>query len=429
MGLPIGLVLAGLAWYHYQQLTIPLWRIPVIAVSFVWLVVTLLLAHLYRPKRGPVPNLNVSLVIPSKNEDPTMLRAMLASIDRQTVLPNAVYLIENGDTNGEARLIFNEWAQQTAVRRPKFMYNPNPGKRLAQAMAFAYERDNVPINEKAHVFMTIDGDVQLEPNTTRNGLMPFNDDKVMSVAGLLLGLNRAKNFLTRVVDIGFVSSFVNGRASWSRLNSVAVNCGGLAFYRSWVVWKYLDEYLSQTIMGKLASSGDDRMLTGYCALEGKTVYQETSVAFTLLPVNVSHLGRQRARWWRSFWWGGLWLIRRFSPTRAIWWLVLSQYFTFALYTVMIPLILIVDPILNAQFPWIFFLYISGLSYIRAARTLIVRRPDQSTWDHVLSYILLAPLVTLINLWLCTFLQLWGLVTFYVTGWRTRQKVEVGLQTT
>jgi hyaluronan synthase len=426
VGLPIGLYLAFLGFYHYNQLTIPLWRVPVIIVSFIWMAIILVLAHLNRPKKGGAPNYRVATVIPSKNEDPLMLRAMLESLDKQTMLPTAVYLVENGATNGDAQRVFEEWQNQTRIPRTYFHHNLDEGKRDAQAVAFDYEQ-RVRTDLRANIFLTMDGDTQLDDEAINQGLIPFNDPKVMSVGGLLVGLNRTANLLTRIVNIGFVSSFTNGRAAWSRLNSVAVNCGGLAFYRAEVIWKYLTEYTNQTVVGKKASTGDDRMLTGLASLEGKTFFQETSVAYTLLPVNLGHLTRQRGRWWRSFWWGGVWLLRRHSPTRAIWWLVLSQYITFVLYAVMIPVILLVDPIMNSHFPWVFFLYIAGLSYIRSARTLAVRVSDQSLLSQVGWYLLLSPLVTLLNLWVCTVLQWWGLATFYVTGWQTRQKVEVGLQ--
>jgi len=70
--------------------------------------------------------------------------------------------------------------------------------------------------------------------------------------------------------------------------------------------------------------------------------------------------------------------------------------------------------------------VTGLSYLRSARTLAVQRPDQSLTSQLRNFLLLPPLVSLLNFWLCTLLQWWGLFTFYETGWRTRQKVEVGI---
>jgi len=386
--------------------------------------VTIGAAHLNRPARGYASTLKVGVVIPSHNEDPLMLQAMLASIDIQTAIPHAVYFIENGDTNGRAEQIFRQWAAETVVPRTVFMYREQAGKREAQIAAFM--REFSLAEHGVDVIATVDGDTQLDERAIFEGLKPFADARVMSVASLLIGKNRTDNLLTRLVDIGFTASFMNGRAAWSRFGSVAVNCGGLAFYRAWVIEKYLHEYAGQTLFGRPVNSGDDRMLTAFAALEGRTVFQETSVGYTLLPSNLSHLTRQRGRWWRSFWWGGLWLIRRFRPTRAIWWLVASQYVTFSLYAVLFPLVVFYDPITHRQFPILFLGYVAGLSYLRSARTLAIRRPDQTFLAQSVQFLLLSPLVSLLNFWLCTMLQWWGLFTFYETGWRTRQKVEVGI---
>jgi len=417
-----GLLALGL--YHAGQLQIPSWRIPVVIVSFLWLGVTIVAAHLNRPVRGHASTLKIGVIVPSHNEDPAMLRAMLASLDAQTILPHAVYFIENGGTNGDAERIFNEWSAETLIPRPVFMYRAEAGKRDAQVVALV--REFARGTDCVDVIATVDGDTELDPRALFEGLKPFADPEVMSVASLLVGKNRDDNWLTRIVDMGFVSSFMNGRAAWSSFGSVAVNCGGLAFYRSWVIKKHLREYTEQTLFGRKVNSGDDRMLTAFAALEGRTVFQETSVGYTLLPSNLSHLTRQRGRWWRSFWWGGLWLIRRFQPTRAIWWLVASQYVTFSLYAVLFPLVLFYDPIAHHAFPTAFFAYMTGLSYLRSARTLAVQRPDQSLTSQLRNFLLLPPLVSLLNFWLCTLLQWWGLFTFYETGWRTRQKVEVGI---
>ena len=426
VGFLVAAYMVAIGIYHFNQLGIPAWRIPVIMLSFAWMAVILIAAHFNRPARGAAPDLKVGVIIPSHNEDPEMLRTMLASLDNQTRLPYAVYFVENGETNGEAERIFTEWQRRTLIPRIKFIYRTMAGKRGAQGEALAKEFAR---QDCVDIITTVDGDTRLDPRAILEGLKPFADPEVTSVAGLLVGANRKRNLLTRIVDLGFVSSFMNGRAAWSTFNSVAVNCGGLAFYRAWVIRKHFQEYLTQTLFGREVNSGDDRVLTGFAAQEGRTKFQETSVGYTLLPDNIGHLSRQRGRWWRSFWWGSIWLIRRCSPTRAVWWLVASQYVTFTLYAVMFPLVLIYDPITHRKFPWAFFVYIIGLAYLRAARTLAVKRPDQMLGSQLANFVFIAPLVTILNIWLCTCLQIWGGLTWYVTGWKTRHKVEVGLGTT
>lgn len=420
------LVFASLIWlvyYHWGQLGIPILRIPVIIVSFIWMSVILVTAHFNRPATGTAPKLKVMTVVPNHNEDPAMFLEMLRSMERQTLPPYVLYIVENGGTNGKCRKVFDDWnADQVKIPFAVMGYEAQQSKRGAQGHALRGGYVNL-----CDILNTVDGDTELLPNAIEEGLKPFNDPQVMSVAGLLIGKNDRRNLLTRLVNLGFVSSFMNGRAAWSTFGAVGVNCGGLAFYRMHVVLQHLDEYLTQTVLGREVNSGDDRIMTAFAALHGKTTFQETSVAYTLLPYRTGHLGRQRARWWRSFWWGGVWLLRRLPATRPVWWLVLSQYITFVLYALMLPIILLVDPIRTGHFPWEFFVYIAGLSYIRAARTLKVKRPDQSTASQVGTYLIASPFVTFLNLWVCAYMQWWGLVTFYVTGWRTRQTVEVSLE--
>lgn len=89
----MGVYLVLLGWYHWDQLSIPLWRIPVI-VSFVWMVLICVAAHLNRPTRSETPDLKVAVIIPSHNEDPDMLRIMLNSVESQTTPPFAVYSLK-----------------------------------------------------------------------------------------------------------------------------------------------------------------------------------------------------------------------------------------------------------------------------------------------------------------------------------------------
>lgn len=223
-----------------------------------------------------------------------------------------------------------------------------------------------------------------------------------------------------------MTSFLIGRAAWSRLSSVTVNCGGLAFYRAWVVRKWLDEYLSQTVLGRQVASGDDRMLTTYALLEGRTVFQQSSVGYTLMPVNLSHLTRQRMRWWRSWGWGNMWIIRRFPVSRIAWWLVAWQIADLVLWTIAWPVVLIVNPVRDHHFPLAFIGYMAVLSYVRASRYLTVRYEGRRFSDQLLSFAL-APLSGLLSLYVCSALQYPGLATFANTGWGTREQVEVGLE--
>lgn len=279
--------------------------LPAALLGFLWLLFSLGASALHRDvkltpqEERSLDDKRVNVVIPLKNEDPEAFRQLLESISKQSRLPQKVHVVDNGSNNDDCHRVFLTWGRNRPISIEAVYDTTGPiGKRGAQALAFDADLE-------ADYFVTVDSDTILDVHSIARGIAPFFKPEITSVAGLLLTLNGQKNLLTRLVDLSFTTSFLNGRASWSRLGSVVVNCGGLAFYRATVVRKYQDEYVNQKVLGRRVSSGDDRMLTCYALLEGKTVIQESSIAYTLMPENISHLTRQRVRWWRSFFWGGV----------------------------------------------------------------------------------------------------------------------------
>jgi hyaluronan synthase len=424
--LPAGVILAGivlLADLHAQELHVPVtWVALTNLLSFFWIIGQLFLAHANETMEATPRELqrfNVCVVVPVYNEDPVTFRDMLDSLLKQSIMPNTLYVVDDGSKSNDCLHAFKAWERVNACAiDAHYIWQQNSGKRTAQSKAFLRATD-------ADIFVTLDSDTVLDAKALENGCKPFTRHKVMGVAGMLYGLNNRANLLTRLVDLGFTTSFLNGRAAWSRLHSVAVSCGGLAFYRASVVRKYMDEYLNHTVNGKLTTCGDDRMLTNFALLEGWTVFQESSVGYTLLPTNIKHLTKQRIRWWRSFFWGSEWLLRRFEMDRLVWWMVAWQMTSFVLYSILVPTVLLIHPVLNHHIPLLFFAYLFAFSYIRDVRYLSFKRPDMSYLQQLGIY-LLAPISSLLHFYLCTVLQYVGLATFDHMGWSTRATVEVGM---
>lgn len=422
---------AALVWYaDHHLINIKHNTSAVVAVNafaFLWLAFSLVTSHLHRDynptveERVELRKKRMTVVVPLHNEDRIVFGDLLESIYNQTRLPQRIHIVDNGSTleNGFAcKMSYLAWVESLRAKGVECEYTivGKIGKRASQVIAF----DADPY---AEVFVTLDSDTVLDPAALAEGTYPFMDPRVTSVAGLLLTLNQGKNLLTRLTDLTFTTSFLNGRSSWSRLGSVVVNCGGLAFYRGDVVRKYRNRYLNQTVFGKHVQSGDDRMLTSFALLEGRTVIQERSVGYTLLPEKLWHLTRQRVRWWRSFFWGGGWLLLAFPLRKPAFWLVLSQFLTFVAYSALIPYVLIMHPMSWHQWVWPVLGYMAILSYMRAVRFLLVKRPDQSTASQWGTY-LMAPFASLLMLYLATALQYVGLATMLKTGWSTRKEVEV-----
>lgn len=437
-------LLAGgaLAAHHVWQLRHhPTSLEVIVAAAFGWLCFTALGPYLHRDVPLPAPGsrsrraldrLRVLVTIPVHNEDPAMLAALLDSLAVQTRRPDQVHLIENGSPDQKAQDIFLGWAATLpAGMQATYSHRVEAGKREAQAVAWRDWTDRLvelgvdPDAEDADVIVTVDSDVILDPHAIERGLAPFLDRRVTTVGGLLIGANPLRNMLTRLIELGFVCSFLNGRASWSLLGSVGVHCGGLAFHRGWVLRKYLDHYLTHTVGGRRMPYGDDAMATRYGLLEGRSLLQMSAFGYTLHPVNLRHLTRQRIRWWRSWWWGNVWLLRAFPATRAIWWLTVANFVRWVWYGAAVTAALVVGPARTGITPWMFLAWLAGVSYVANARYLSVRRPDQP-WLVQFGTYLLSPASSVLNLYLCSVLQWVGLFTHRHTGWSTRARVEVGL---
>ncbi|MGY3778970.1 glycosyltransferase [Isobaculum melis] len=417
------------ASYHFMSLkTVLEWTIPAIIISFSWnlfLTISSYFNPVYvKPEQKDLAQFRTAIVIPVFNEDKTIFKQVLASLSTQTCLPDYIYIVEDGSLpENKCEDLFNEWKKDYAGQA-SYVYKANAGKREAQAVAFR------ELEGKVDIFITIDSDTILNEDAVAEGLYPFFDEQIMSVGGALMDYNNKDNFLTRSVGVSFVSAFSNGRSAYSRWKAVGVNHGCLAFYRSEVVYNYLEHYLSQIVFNQRAKFGDDRMLTQYASLMGSTVYQETSIGYTLNPTKLSHLLRQRSRWWRSFWWGGVWFLKHQSPRKMAWWIQLSHYISTGAYTPIFVAIYIYYPILQMEFPIVIYLYVIALSYIRNLRTLTFDRNDMSKKRQILSYLIFSPFSTLLNLLICQILQIYGLLTVWkVANWGTRKNVEVSIAPT
>lgn len=401
----------------------------IVLASFAALVFTSIIPYFHRDYPGKIRSSMyrefVLTIVPAHNEDPTMFQAMLDSIMIQTRLPDQLHIVENGGEGYIPNLksLVDYWIGKN---NPSFQvyyeFNPVGDKREAQALAL----EACP---HATIHMTLDSDIELgDKYVIEKGIRPFTDQRVMSVCGFLLGKNQGKSILTRMIDLGFIGSFLNGRASYSMLGSVAVNTGGLAFYRASVMNKYINHYLGHRIFGRKMSYGDDAMWTRYALLEGRTVFQRDAWGYTLHPENWTHLRKQRVRWHRSYFWGNLWLIRHFNPLSAVWILTVWQMTSFVWFSIAIPYVLLASPLRGHGMAWMFLFWVSLVGYLTALPYLTVKRPDMTFKEQLLNWAL-SPLCVLLNFYIGWLLRYVGLFTCLKTGWDTRQKIEVGLSET
>jgi hyaluronan synthase len=377
---------------------------------------------------APVEQLRVDVVVPIYNEDPGFLAAGIRSFAQQTRRPRAVWLIDDGCIrDGTAYPILEDDLVKDAVllaRRVGIVVEShrqsNAGKRHAQARAFS--------RSDADVFVTVDSDTVLRHDAIEKLLVPFSRRRTMSVAGTACGQNYQRSLFTRVVEMGFVMSFIQGRMAEGFFGSVRVNCGILAAYRADLVRENLDRFLSQRFLGRPVKAGDDRILTLFAKERGRTEFQPEAIAYSALPVNLHHLVRQRLRWCRSFCWGTLWLLRR-PLTSADFWFTFTQILALAMFgisatasvtgafTGSVSISLLTSTVETA----------TGIALVSHFRYVLMARPETPVHERLLTWFV-SPLMSLLS---------WGILMplYFIAiatpkpqrSWGTRKRIEVSLQ--
>ena len=366
-------------------------------------------------ERLRVNALTTCLNVPVYNEDPELLEQVLMSLFAQTRLPNHVEVVDDG-----SRVDYSGLRARSQSRAPKgvtftWVRTENRGKRHAQMETFATAPEDILI--------TIDSDTVLHPHAIEEGLKPFADPRVTAVAGLVLALNKHSNLLTRLEDLIVTTWQLTLRSAYSYFGSVTVNSGPFALYRSFVVQQARDGYLSETIAGRPVQFSDDSLLTLYALMQGRTVQQPSAVAFSAWPEKLSHHVRQQLRWTRGTFIRSLWRLRYLPFGSIAFWLHVLGHAQFLASTVMLALIVFVHPEFNSAQVVQMLLTAMLLSYATTARTLIIRRSDETVRQQLGVYAL-SPLVVLWAMFVYRPLRLFGMITCFRTGWGTRQAVEL-----
>jgi hyaluronan synthase len=398
------------------------------AAMFGLLVWQLGLAYLEKPatvsprKQRRLDKLNVAAIVPTYNEDPVALDACLRSLFSQRRRPNTVVVVDDGSTKVSYDMVYG-WARVRAEAlgiRLLWLTQKNAGKRHAQSAAVRATPD-------ADVYWTVDSDTVSDPRALAELLKPLANERVVSVAGVVLAANVRRSFLTRFTDLWFVTGQLTDRSSLSVLGSVWVNSGPIAVYRAAVLRDNLDGYVAETFLGRKVPFSDDSMLTLYAMLRGRTVQQPSAFAYSLMPETVGHHLRQFTRWMRGSFIRSLWRMR-YLPLRsyAFWAHLLRWAQTVTASAVFVAVVVvgsIARPNLSAV-PWLVAVPLA-LGYATTLRYMTVRRSDQSTAYQWGTW-LLTPVAVVWAMTVLRAVRWWAVITCWRTGWGTRKSVEVAM---
>ncbi|WP_247707234.1 glycosyltransferase [Streptomyces sp. RT42] len=429
-------IVTGWATWHLLELTV--WRDGTDpGLGVVWLVSFLLLwwlpmCWLERPatvtesERPGVDGLRVTVQIPVYNEDPQALRACLESVLGQSRRVQRVRVVDDGSVDGATGAPLLYEAERALLLREAgrlgieatWDRTPNRGKRWAQ-MHVLHEDD-------ADVFVTLDSDSVLDEHAVAEGLKPFADPRVKSVAGLVVPLNVKTNLLTRLTAVLYLPFTRGLRSAQPVLGSVLINSGTLAFYRAEVVRKHAGVYERESFRGVPMQMNDDSMLTMYARLEGRTVHQPSAVCFTLVPDRPRHYFRQQLRWMRGTTVRHLWWLRHMPVRSLAFWMPVVEYAHLVL-ALLVPVTVLFTPHLREQtgsLAWYTLILGCAMNYLVSLRLFAVRRTDETLGHQVLMFVL-SPAAGLWRLIVLRPLYLYAMATCWRIGdWGTRTAVEV-----
>jgi hyaluronan synthase len=386
------------------------------SIMITYLLGKMALSFFYRPIDVTPPDLKVSVIIPSYNEKPDAVVQTVECILAQDYPIHEIFFIDDGskDVSGfeavkkmenQVEQIYRKLAVNKQAPVPKLVVHrleKNSGKRHAQIWAF--ERAT------GDVFVTVDSDGYLYPDCVRELVKPFVDPTVMGVTGHINARNKDESLFTKLLDMRYDNAFRVERAAQSVTGNILVCSGPVSCYRREVVIDNLEDYGSQTFLGERVQYGDDRCLTNYAILKGKTIYQSTARCITDVPSTLRQFLKQQIRWNKSFFRESLiaFKIGLKKPKTLVW--VLFELSLWLLFGLIIIVSLFTKAIV---FGWVllvyYFAYLSLSAYARNVYYLL---------KHPLIF-LLAPVYGLIHITLLFPLRFYALLTIKSTGWGTR----------
>ena len=358
-------------------------------------------------------SLHVTVAVPVYNEDAALLDRCIYAMMNQTRPPQLIWVVDDGsktDYSAVTGYWVGIWSNGTEIRWTR---QHNQGKRRAHAYVF----ERVPDTD---VFITVDSDTTLEMRAIEEGLKPFQDPKVMSVAGIEMGFNANVNFLTRLqCSLQLYAQAVIG-AAWSVAHDMYTNRGPFALYRGALIREFLPVYRDETFFGHRVILGDDSLLALCGSARGKSVQQLTAYGLTMWPEKLGHHLRQRLRWARGRAVRNFWRVRYRPLLSYCFWVTVAGIQGFltscAVVAILITTWPLGEPLLTRSLLSLFV-----ISVPNGLRTLCFKRSDE-TWMDRAVLVLLRPVSGLwAGLVLSRGLRTWGTLTLLKQGWTTRQK--------
>ncbi len=394
------------------------------SIMVLYLLGKMVLSFWYKPYvKDSVGNKRVSVIIPAYNEKPEAIITTVESVLNQEYPIHEIFIVDDGskdlkgyhaaielkeqfDMKREVAASTTETPQNdlsnVATKITVHRLEKNQGKRHAQIWAF--ERAT------GDILVTIDSDVYVYPDAIHELVKPFNDSEVMATTGHVNAKNKDENLFTKLIDMRYDNAFRVERSAQSVTGNILVCSGCFSAYRKEVILDNIEHYRNQMFLGEPVQFGDDRCLTNYAILKGKTVYQSTSKVITDVPSSVKKFIKQQIRWNKSFFRESLVALKiGFKKPRTLAWVVL-ELLLWLLFGFAIIFSVIFKSAVMGYLLGVYYLFYMAISAYARNVYYILSSPLM---------FLLAPVYGLIHVTLLFPLRLYALATLKQNGWGTR----------
>jgi cellulose synthase/poly-beta-1,6-N-acetylglucosamine synthase-like glycosyltransferase len=263
----------------------------------------------------------VTLVVPMFNEGEgiTQTIASLLAIDYPK---EKLEIVVIDDCSSDDSV---EWAEMALKGEPRgqvFRNVENLGKRRSINRAVRLSC--------AEVIVSVDSDVQVDPQAVRQLVRRFTSPELAAVGGRVNISNANENWLTRMQVIKYFFGYEYMKNLERAFHSVMCLSGCLAAYRRSVLVELEPILERRSVLGVPIKYGEDRFLTRQIVKAGYQTFSTLdAICYTVAPNTLSKYFSQQLRWRRSNaidFFGGMSHVWRLHPLVTLQFLTLGALF-------------------------------------------------------------------------------------------------------
>lgn len=261
-------------------------------ISFIlirWFIVRIF-AGRYHPYQYENKDFFVSVIIPVVDEPIELFTQVLRNIAKQR--PDEIIIIINGPKNKPLLKCCKKFQKERDNTSVKVIWTEIAGKRNA------IEQGVLNTNPHSDICLLCDSDTIWTENTLTNLLMPFSEDEMIGGVTTRQKIHKPnRNLVTMTAALLEEIRAEGTMKAMSITGKVGCLPGRTIAFRTEILRKAMNEFMTETFLGIHKEVSDDRSLTNIVLKMGyKTVMQDSSVVYTDAPESWGKFFRQQLRW-------------------------------------------------------------------------------------------------------------------------------------